>query len=52
MQFVINTQSKRLFLNQEFTAPTDIMRFGAKFFVRSTGSRLLGEMKTGTNVKN
>ena len=31
--------------NQEFAAPKEIMRFGAKFFVSPTGSRYLGEMK-------
>ena len=43
---IFNTQSKRVFLNQEFAAPKDIMRFGATLFVRSTGSRHLREMKT------
>ena len=33
------------------TAPKDIMQFGANFFVSSTGSRLLGEMKTSINDK-
>ena len=35
--------------NQEFAAPKDILRFGTKFFVRSIGSRHLGEMKTSPN---
>ena len=38
--------------NLEFVAPKDIMRFGGKFFVRSTGSRHLREMKTSTNDEN
>ena len=33
-------------------APKDIMRFGATFFVSSTGSKHLGEMKTSTNDEN
>ena len=49
---VFNTQSKRVLKkNQEFAAPKDI-RFGAKFFVRSRGSRYLREMKTSTNDEN
>ena len=44
----VNTFKK----NQEFAAPKDRMRFGAKFFLSSTGSRHLGEMKTSTNDEN
>ena len=33
-------------------APKDIVRFGAEFFVSSTVSRHLEEMKTSTNDKN
>ena len=40
------------FFNQEYAAQKDIMQFGAKFFVSSTGSRHLGEMKTSTNDDN
>ena len=40
------------FLNQEFAAPKDIMRFVAKFFVSPTSSRHLGAMKTSTNDDN
>ena len=40
------------FLNQEFAAPKDKMRFGATFFVRSTGSKHLRKMKTSTNDGN
>ena len=47
-----NTLSKRVFFNQEFAAPKDIIRFGAKFFGSPTGSRHLGEIKTGTSDKN
>ena len=35
--------------NQEFAASKEIMLFGAKLFVISTGLRHLGEMKTSTN---
>ena len=46
----VNTQSKRVLKkNQEFAVPKDILRFGAKFFVRSTASRHLEEMKTSTH---
>ena len=38
--------------NQEFAVQKDIMRFGVKFFVSSTGSRHLGEIKTSTNDDN
>ena len=38
--------------NQKFAAPKDIMQFGAKFFVSSTGSRHLGEIKTSTKDEN
>ena len=49
---ICDTQSKRFFLNQEFTGPTVIMRFGAKFFVSPKGSKHLGETKTCTNDEN
>ena len=47
-----NTQSKGFFFYQGFVAQKEIMRFGAKFFLSSTGSRHLGEMKTSTNDGN
>ena len=40
------------FKKSRIRAQEDIMRFGSKFFVRSTGLRHLGEMKTSTNDEN
>ena len=41
-----------MLINKEFASQKDIMRFGATFFMSSTGSRHLAEMKTSTNDEN
>ena len=41
MYIIFIAKVSAFFKNQEFAAPKDIMRFGAKVFLRSTGSRYM-----------